>query len=62
MNAMFSSKVAKPRVPHDYDGPARTAIAAKFSDVIKGKTDVNTALREAEEQGNKSIQELMNAK
>ncbi|WP_239634148.1 extracellular solute-binding protein [Paenibacillus sp. H1-7] len=61
VKAMFAAKAAKPMKPSYYDASIRSVVSAKFGEVMKGAKDVNTALREAEDEGNKVIQELATA-
>jgi len=53
--AIFKNKVAKPVPITNYDLIGRSAMVSKFAEIIFDGKDVNTALREAEEQINQSI-------
>lgn len=58
ISAFTANKIAPaPKMISNYDQIANTEIVSKFRDVILGKKDVNTALREAEEVINKKISE-----
>jgi multiple sugar transport system substrate-binding protein len=50
-------QAAKPRTFTIYDDYVVTSLAKSFSDVITGKTDVNTALRQGEDAANQLIEE-----
>lgn len=45
-------------VNHRYAPTAKNHLNSKFREVIKGNTDVNSALRDAEEAANKAIEDL----
>jgi multiple sugar transport system substrate-binding protein len=53
--ALVKPKIAEPAMVSKYDSIASRIMNAKFKDVITGKKDVNTALREADEEINKAI-------
>ncbi|MFC3771555.1 ABC transporter substrate-binding protein [Paenibacillus sp. GCM10012303] len=58
-NAVFKEVIAKPVRVTRYDGIVRTELAAALAEVAQKGTDVNTALRSAEERANKLIAEQM---
>lgn len=53
--ALVKQKIAEPSTVTKYDAIASGVLTKKFRDVIVGKSDVNTALREADEEINKAI-------
>jgi len=57
VESIFKSKPAPFAAQSVYSGKVRVVVETKFNDVIAGK-DINTALREAEEEGNKQIEAL----
>jgi multiple sugar transport system substrate-binding protein len=61
--AAYYKLTAAPRQPVSvYDDAANAAVIQAFQRFMYGETDVNTALRDAEEQANKAIGELKSAK
>jgi multiple sugar transport system substrate-binding protein len=61
MEGIFKSTAAKKQFS-DYDVIVEKAISSAFADVFNGKTDTNTALRTAEEQANKAIEQQKQTK
>lgn len=61
LKAFFPEKVAPASPYSTYYTQADTILLNKFADVVTGKTDVNTALREYEEEANKKIEEQIRA-
>jgi multiple sugar transport system substrate-binding protein len=59
--AIYKTKPAKSFTPTEYDSLAMKAMNTAISNIVKG-TDLNTALREAEESINKQISEKEAAK
>lgn len=60
LNAFFQDAIAKPVPSTAYDGQAKSIFTnAALVPVYQGKKDMNTALREAEEQINKHIESEM---
>jgi multiple sugar transport system substrate-binding protein len=58
--AFFQDAIAKPVPSTAYDGQAKSIFTnAALVPVYQGKKDINTALREAEEQINKYIESEM---
>ncbi|MCZ8510974.1 extracellular solute-binding protein [Paenibacillus filicis] len=57
-NALFFNKPAPSSKLSLYDQQALNAISKRLPDMISGKIDVNTALREAEEEANKQIDSM----
>jgi multiple sugar transport system substrate-binding protein len=57
IQAVTALKPAKPRPFTLYDDYVVTNLANGFTDVVTGKKDVNTALRDSEEAANKVIEE-----
>jgi multiple sugar transport system substrate-binding protein len=57
IQAALKLKAAAPRAFTMYDDYVVTSLANAYSDVITGKADVNTALRQGEEAANKLIDE-----
>ncbi|MDF2718803.1 MAG: extracellular solute-binding protein family 1 [Paenibacillus sp.] len=61
--AMFPDKYAPPYVLTPYDGLAQSALNKQFGEAAAGKvTDVNTMLRNAEEETNKAVAERLAGK
>lgn len=58
VDAIFKMTPAPLPQPTLYDGTARSEMVAAASNVVKGVADINTALRTADENANKKIQEL----
>jgi multiple sugar transport system substrate-binding protein len=57
VQSIFRSSPAPLPIATKYDNLARPILISKFNDVAAGKKDVNTALREADEELTKKIQE-----
>ncbi|WP_218095308.1 ABC transporter substrate-binding protein [Paenibacillus solanacearum] len=55
MNAVFGVKPQKLHEPSDYDANLRTLVNNTLREVVVNKKDTNTALREANEKGDKYI-------
>jgi multiple sugar transport system substrate-binding protein len=53
---IFADTSAKPIRVTKYDGTVRSHLAVAIVDVATGKKDVNTALRDTEENANKAIE------
>lgn len=58
INALYVNKLAPTKEATKYDEIARTALPTHFLNYALGKKDLNTALREAEEEVNKKIAEM----
>ncbi|TNJ65194.1 extracellular solute-binding protein [Paenibacillus hemerocallicola] len=54
--AVFADTIGKPIRVTKYDGTVRSHLAVAIVDVATGKKDVNTALRDTEENANKAIE------
>jgi multiple sugar transport system substrate-binding protein len=59
-NAMFYNQFASPSAKTRYDGAVSGPFNSQLVKLILGETDVNTALRVAEEEGNKNIEAQKN--
>ncbi|MEF3306816.1 ABC transporter substrate-binding protein [Paenibacillus sp. GYB003] len=59
MAAFFKDTIAKPSPQTKYDGAAKSAMNATVVSLLGGTKDINTALRELEEQINKQIEQEM---
>lgn len=59
MQSIFKSTPAKRVKDQEYTRTVLDAIDRSFQDVYNGNTDINTALRQAEENANKAIAESM---
>ncbi|MEF3306807.1 ABC transporter substrate-binding protein [Paenibacillus sp. GYB003] len=57
--AVFADTIGKPIRVTKYDGTVRSQLSVAIVDVATGKKDVNTALRDAEENANKAIETAM---
>lgn len=57
ISAFFADKIDTPIVVTQYDGIARSVLNKYFTEVNNGNLDVNTALRTAQEEINKQIEE-----
>ncbi|MCZ8517833.1 extracellular solute-binding protein [Paenibacillus filicis] len=57
VGALFYNKAAKINNKSDYEDIVESALRGDLVNLMKGSTDINTALRKAEEKANKSIQE-----
>lgn len=55
MKSLQINKIAKTPKPTKYEAIAKSVLLTKAGEVLKGKKDVNTALREAEEEINSKI-------
>jgi multiple sugar transport system substrate-binding protein len=55
--AIYPYKIAKASTRTEYDKLAKVPLRNQFQEFIMGNKDVNTALRDAEEETNKAIQE-----
>jgi multiple sugar transport system substrate-binding protein len=62
VQAIYKTKPAKSFVPTEYDSLAMGAMNTALNDVIVNGKDINTVLREAEENVNKQIEEREVAK
>ncbi|GAA3407410.1 ABC transporter substrate-binding protein [Paenibacillus hodogayensis] len=58
IKAVLSQKYPDPTVSSPYNGAGSGIINAKLVDYVNGKADVNTLLKQAEEEFNKKIAEL----
>ncbi|TMV49088.1 carbohydrate ABC transporter substrate-binding protein [Paenibacillus mesophilus] len=54
--AVFADTIGKPILVTKFDGTVRSQLSVAIVDVATGKKDVNTALRDAEENSNKAIE------
>ena len=59
IKAMLPEKFASATPISKYNSIAESSLLTAFNNIITGKQDTNTALREAEETANKKIQEEM---
>ncbi|MDF2724450.1 MAG: family 1 extracellular solute-binding protein [Paenibacillus sp.] len=59
LKALYANKLAPTKEASAYDQIVRTALPTYFTDYATGKKDLNTALRELEEDVNKKIAEEM---
>ncbi|MBD2865388.1 ABC transporter substrate-binding protein [Paenibacillus oceani] len=59
LKALYANKLAPTKEASKYDEIARKALTTYFSQYVQGQKDLNTALREAEEDVNKKIAEEM---
>ncbi|CAG7645686.1 ABC transporter substrate-binding protein [Paenibacillus allorhizosphaerae] len=57
MQGIFKSQPSAFTLQHKYNGLVRAPIKNAFQDVFDGKTDINTALRTAEEKANAAVQQ-----
>lgn len=57
MKSLHLTKIAPTPKPTFYDSIAKTVLNGKVNEVLNGRKDTNTALREAEEEINKKIAE-----
>lgn len=57
INALYVNKVAEARVITKYDELVKPLLVQQYLEFAKGKIDLNTALREAEQAINKKIEE-----
>ncbi|CAG7608455.1 hypothetical protein PAESOLCIP111_01065 [Paenibacillus solanacearum] len=62
VNALFFNQTAPSAPKTQYDAMVTNALIKQYLPLITGNTDVNTALRTAEEEANKSIQDAKNNK
>jgi multiple sugar transport system substrate-binding protein len=57
--AIFKNPPSDPAPTTKYDGLVRDELIKSYDDIMLGRTDINTGLREAEERGNKAIEDAM---
>jgi multiple sugar transport system substrate-binding protein len=55
LGAVFKSKASEPKQITKYDGDAEAQMVQGINAVVKGEKDINTALREMEENLNKRV-------
>jgi multiple sugar transport system substrate-binding protein len=55
LSSLFKSKPAERAMMHTYDPLVLNEIREAFNEVFSGNTDINTALRTAEERANANI-------
>lgn len=60
IQSVFQSTFARPHVSTPYDSKARTAMNNKTTEILKGTKDINTALRELDEEITRFIGEMKN--
>lgn len=59
LTAFYKDTIARPAVQTEFDGAAKSAFNRVLVTMLDGQKDVNTGLREIEEQINKAIEEQM---
>ncbi|CAG7644495.1 ABC transporter substrate-binding protein [Paenibacillus allorhizosphaerae] len=59
LQAFFKEKIAKPIPATKYDAIAKSELNARLADIYQGGKDVNTVLRETEQNINKKIEEML---
>jgi len=62
INAIFPPNMAAPSFITEYHSLALTQLTAEVNQVIQGKVDINTALRNAAEKADKAIDAAKAAK
>lgn len=55
-SAVFKLERAPARIPNEYDGAVQALLTTAMRDIYPGKKDVNTALRDIDEEANKRIE------